>query len=141
MPQITLQSVDTAMKNAAAAAATSAAAAVAISGGAEGLEAAKDAFLQAHGKEYGYNRDFDKFWAEELGERVGERQHYLDFTGSSVYAKTQLQNVFKVRVKGVAVLARNLSPSQPPPPPLRSSGVPHRLARGMGVTLTSLWWQ
>lgn len=46
------------------------------------LKAEKAAFLERHGKQYGYNGWLDKNWQREVGDRLGSTlRHYLDFTG------------------------------------------------------------
>jgi hypothetical protein len=46
------------------------------------LEEAKEAFLQQHGSSYGYKGWMDQKWQEEVGDRLGQGQHYLDYTGT-----------------------------------------------------------
>jgi hypothetical protein len=45
------------------------------------LHTAKQAFLAAHGADYGYNGWMEQHWAAEVGQRLGPGQHYLDMTG------------------------------------------------------------
>lgn len=45
------------------------------------LSKAKAAFLAEHGSSYGYNGWIDAHWQEEVGVRLPDDQHYLDFTG------------------------------------------------------------
>ncbi|KAG2427700.1 hypothetical protein HYH02_014532 [Chlamydomonas schloesseri] len=57
-------------------------------------EAARRAFLAAHGSEYGYGGVIDELYPKEVGCRMQPNEHYMDYTGSSVYCQTQLGNVF-----------------------------------------------
>jgi hypothetical protein len=45
------------------------------------LAEAKDAFLQQHGSSYGYKGWMEQKWQQEVGDRLGQGQHYLDYTG------------------------------------------------------------
>lgn len=48
------------------------------------LEEAKAAFLEQHGSSYGYKGWMEQRWQEEIGDRLGQGQHYLDYTGDSL---------------------------------------------------------
>eukprot|EP00899_Mesostigma_viride_P007506 jgi/Mesvir1/16757/Mv15130-RA.2 len=60
----------------------------------------KAEFLATHGAQYGYqaalgNLTFDEFYAAEVGTRLGPNEHYLDYTGSSLYCNSTLDAAFK----------------------------------------------
>jgi len=55
----------------------------------------KQAFLDKYGRSYGYNGLLNSMYDFELGQRLGEGQHYLDYTGSSVYTETQLTAIMQ----------------------------------------------
>ncbi|KXZ42547.1 hypothetical protein GPECTOR_136g630 [Gonium pectorale] len=57
-------------------------------------EAARNAFLAAHSAEYGYGGIIDSMYPLEVGCRMAPNEHYLDYTGSSVYCQSQLDAVF-----------------------------------------------
>ncbi|GIL62185.1 hypothetical protein Vafri_16451 [Volvox africanus] len=57
-------------------------------------EAARRQFLEAHSAEYGYGGIIDSLYPKEVGCRMAPNEHYMDYTGSSVYCQTQLDNVF-----------------------------------------------
>ncbi|WIA34679.1 hypothetical protein OEZ86_012993 [Tetradesmus obliquus] len=55
------------------------------------LKAEKAAFLERHGKQYGYNGWLDKNWQREVGDRLGSTlRHYLDFTAAALVTKSHL---------------------------------------------------
>jgi hypothetical protein len=56
---------------------------------------AKAQFLQQWGNAYGYGGRIDRLYAEEVGRRMPPHEHYLDYTGSSLYCNSVLQNVFQ----------------------------------------------
>ncbi|KAI8474571.1 MAG: pyridoxal phosphate-dependent transferase [Monoraphidium minutum] len=58
------------------------------------MAAAKAEFLKRHGAKYGYGGRIDELYPKEVGNRMGPHEHYLDYTGSSVYANSQLEAVF-----------------------------------------------
>jgi hypothetical protein len=64
------------------------------------LAAAKAAFLEAHGGEYGYKGQIDVLYPCEVGCRMKPNEHYMDYTGSSVYCQSQLDEVRHVRRDG-----------------------------------------
>jgi hypothetical protein len=45
---------------------------------------AKEAFLQQHGSSYGYQGWMEQHWQAEVGDRLGQGQHYLDYTGEVI---------------------------------------------------------
>jgi hypothetical protein len=47
---------------------------------------AKEAFLQQHGSSYGYQGWMEQHWQAEVGDRLGQGQHYLDYTGAKCIA-------------------------------------------------------
>jgi len=47
----------------------------------EALQAAKQAFLQQYGSEYGYNGWLEQHYQQEIGYRLTADKHYLDYTG------------------------------------------------------------
>ncbi|KAG1671558.1 hypothetical protein FOA52_011280 [Chlamydomonas sp. UWO 241] len=54
----------------------------------------KQTFLRQYGAQYGYDNRIDELYPAEVGVRMGPNEHYLDYTGSSVYMKSQLAAVF-----------------------------------------------
>eukprot|EP00878_Enallax_costatus_P005228 GHUV01005494.1.p1 GENE.GHUV01005494.1~~GHUV01005494.1.p1 ORF type:complete len:253 (+),score=38.33 GHUV01005494.1:272-1030(+) len=56
------------------------------------LSEAKASFLAAHGGDYGYQGWLDAYWQKEVGVRLPRGQHYLDYTGSALYANTQVKD-------------------------------------------------
>ena len=56
---------------------------------------ARQEFLDEHGRFYGYRGLLHSMYDYELGRRLGHNQHYLDYTGSSVYTETQLTAIMK----------------------------------------------
>lgn len=58
------------------------------------LEQAKADFLQDH-PEYGYKGWLESHWHDEIGVRMPEGSHYLDFTGSGLYTNSQLHAATK----------------------------------------------
>jgi hypothetical protein len=73
------------------------------------LAAAKAAFLDQHGAEYGYKGQIDVLYPCEVGCRMKPNEHYMDYTGSSVYCQSQLDEVrgagLGARARATAVLA------------------------------------
>ena len=59
------------------------------------LAQAKAEFLSAHGAAYGYGGQIDGLYPVEVGVRMQPGEHYLDYTGSSVYCQSQLEAVFQ----------------------------------------------
>lgn len=59
-------------------------------GAPEASAADKAAFLQVHGSSYGYGGRIDDLYSKEVGCRLPPGHHYLDYTGSSLYATSQL---------------------------------------------------
>ena len=59
------------------------------------LGRAKEAFLAAHGSGYGYKGQIDALYPCEVGCRMQPNEHYMDYTGSSVYCQSQLEKVFQ----------------------------------------------
>ncbi|GFR48351.1 hypothetical protein Agub_g10238 [Astrephomene gubernaculifera] len=57
-------------------------------------EVARQRFLEEHGEEYGYGGIIDSLYPSEVGVRMAPNEHYLDYTGSSVYCQSQLDAVF-----------------------------------------------
>ncbi|WIA41880.1 hypothetical protein OEZ86_009204 [Tetradesmus obliquus] len=57
------------------------------------LEDAKAAFLEQHGSIYGYKGWMDQRWQEEVGDRLGQGQHYLDYTGAAQYTTSMITSV------------------------------------------------
>lgn len=55
---------------------------------------AKERFLQRHGHEYGYGGLIDQLYPAEVGCRMRANEHYMDYTGSSVYCQSQLDAAF-----------------------------------------------
>lgn len=55
----------------------------------------KQNFLDLYGNDYGYGGKLHSTYEYELGRRLGKGQHYLDYTGSSVYTETQLASIMK----------------------------------------------
>lgn len=45
------------------------------------LSEAKEAFLQQYRDQYGYDGWMQQHWQAEVGNRIGQGQHYLDYTG------------------------------------------------------------
>jgi hypothetical protein len=43
---------------------------------------------------YGYGGRIDKLYRDEIGRRMAENEHYLDYTGSSLYCSSVLKAVF-----------------------------------------------
>ena len=56
--------------------------------------AAKADFLRRHGARYGYGGRIDALYPSEVGSRMRPHERYLDYTGSSVYANSQIDAVF-----------------------------------------------
>lgn len=54
----------------------------------------KQRFLREWGDEYGYGGAIDELYRSEVGCRLPEDQHYLDYTGSALYCRTPLQAAF-----------------------------------------------
>eukprot|EP01026_Neomeris_dumetosa_P051267 TRINITY_DN4507_c0_g1_i3.p1 TRINITY_DN4507_c0_g1~~TRINITY_DN4507_c0_g1_i3.p1 ORF type:complete len:788 (-),score=106.11 TRINITY_DN4507_c0_g1_i3:276-2639(-) len=52
---------------------------------------AKQIFERQHGSRYGYDGRIDELYAKEVAPRMQPHEHYLDYTGSSVYCNSQLQ--------------------------------------------------
>jgi len=59
------------------------------------LNAAKLEFLKRYGAKYGYGGRIDTLYPAEVGDRMQPHEHYLDYTGSSVYANSQIDAVFQ----------------------------------------------
>ncbi|KAG2483027.1 hypothetical protein HYH03_018058 [Edaphochlamys debaryana] len=51
-------------------------------------------FLAMYGHEYGYGGTIDDLYPTEVGCRMAPGEHYMDYTGSSVYCQSQLDAVF-----------------------------------------------
>lgn len=45
------------------------------------LDEARADFLQQYSDSYGYNGWMEQHWQQEVGNRIGQGQHYLDYTG------------------------------------------------------------
>ena len=58
------------------------------------LSAVKQEFL-ANYPDYGYKGKIDKLYKDEIGSRMGETEHYMDYTGSSLYCNSQLKLAFE----------------------------------------------
>jgi hypothetical protein len=58
------------------------------------MAAAKAAFLAQWGAGYGYGGRIDELYHREVGARMPPHHHYLDYTGSSLYANSVLASVF-----------------------------------------------
>jgi len=56
---------------------------------------AKQDFLSAHGDTYGYKGWLDQNWWQEVGQRLGPGQHYLDMTGAGLYTNSQVTAVMR----------------------------------------------
>jgi len=54
----------------------------------------KARFLAGHGHEYGYDGLIDEMYPAEVGCRMGSNEHYMDYTGSSVYCQSQIDAAF-----------------------------------------------
>jgi hypothetical protein len=54
----------------------------------------KAAFLAQWGGKYGYGGRIDELYRSEIGCRLPEDQHFLDYTGSALYCRTPLQAAF-----------------------------------------------
>eukprot|EP00210_Caulerpa_lentillifera_P000805 g779.t1 len=61
--------------------------------GDDGLITERQAFLDDYGQLYGYNGLLNSIYDKELGNRLGQNQYYLDYTGSSVYIQSQLSAI------------------------------------------------
>uniref|UniRef100_A0A383VH74 Aminotransferase class V domain-containing protein n=1 Tax=Tetradesmus obliquus TaxID=3088 RepID=A0A383VH74_TETOB len=57
------------------------------------LEEAKAAFLEQHGSSYGYKGWMEQRWQEEVGDRLGQGQHYLDYTGAAQYTTSMITSI------------------------------------------------
>lgn len=57
-------------------------------------QAEKQAFLERYSKEYGYGGLLDQLYPCEVGCRMKPNEHYMDYTGSSVYCQSQIDQVF-----------------------------------------------
>lgn len=56
------------------------------------FQAAKAAFLQQYGQDYGYGGWLDANWHHEVQSRFGPHmQHYLDFTGSALFTRSHIR--------------------------------------------------
>lgn len=55
---------------------------------------AKRAFLAQWGRDYGYGGRIDALYEREVAPRMAPHEHYLDYTGSSLYCSSVLENVF-----------------------------------------------
>lgn len=80
---------------------TAAAATPSAAGDLPPLAVAKRDFLARYGARYGYNGWIDARWADEVGSRLPPGQHYLDFTGSGLYANSQLMAAARELAGGV----------------------------------------
>lgn len=54
----------------------------------------KAKFLARWGEKYGYGGKIDELYRSEVGCRLQDHQHYLDYTGSALYCRTPLQAAF-----------------------------------------------
>ncbi|GMH33807.1 hypothetical protein BSKO_01641 [Bryopsis sp. KO-2023] len=54
----------------------------------------KAAFLEAHSESYGYEGRIDELYKKEVGCRMQPNEHYMDYTGSSVYCQSQIDAAF-----------------------------------------------
>eukprot|EP00892_Ulva_mutabilis_P009776 jgi/Ulvmu1/7170/UM034_0078.1 len=59
------------------------------------MAAAKAAFLEQWGGEYGYGGRVDQLYRDEVGCRMKPHEHYLDYTGSALYCSSALQCIFE----------------------------------------------
>eukprot|EP01025_Chloroclados_australasicus_P039899 TRINITY_DN4155_c0_g1_i1.p1 TRINITY_DN4155_c0_g1~~TRINITY_DN4155_c0_g1_i1.p1 ORF type:complete len:789 (+),score=82.25 TRINITY_DN4155_c0_g1_i1:167-2533(+) len=59
------------------------------------MQIAKQIFLRQQGKDYGYEGRIDQLYATEVAPRMKPYEHYLDYTGSSVYCNSQLEAALK----------------------------------------------
>lgn len=64
-------------------------------GPADSMAVAKAAFLEQWKEEYGYGGRIDQLYRDEVGCRMKPHEHYLDYTGSSLYCSSALQCVFE----------------------------------------------
>eukprot|EP00201_Polytomella_parva_P019889 CAMPEP_0175045484 /NCGR_PEP_ID=MMETSP0052_2-20121109/4452_1 /TAXON_ID=51329 ORGANISM="Polytomella parva, Strain SAG 63-3" /NCGR_SAMPLE_ID=MMETSP0052_2 /ASSEMBLY_ACC=CAM_ASM_000194 /LENGTH=457 /DNA_ID=CAMNT_0016309027 /DNA_START=682 /DNA_END=2052 /DNA_ORIENTATION=- len=55
----------------------------------------KLAFLKQYHADYGYNGRIDELYPREVGCRMQPNEHYVDYTGSSVYCQSQIDAVFQ----------------------------------------------
>lgn len=55
---------------------------------------AKAEFLKEWGDSYGYGGRIDKIYRDEIGRRMAVNEHYLDYTGSSLYCSSVLSSIF-----------------------------------------------
>lgn len=55
----------------------------------------KKEFLKVHGDEYGYDGRIDELYMKEVGCRMGDNGHYMDYTGSAVYCQSQLDSAIQ----------------------------------------------
>eukprot|EP01023_Acetabularia_acetabulum_P007645 TRINITY_DN13364_c0_g2_i1.p1 TRINITY_DN13364_c0_g2~~TRINITY_DN13364_c0_g2_i1.p1 ORF type:complete len:803 (-),score=148.34 TRINITY_DN13364_c0_g2_i1:249-2657(-) len=56
---------------------------------------AKQIFLRKNGEDYGYGGRIDGLYATEVAPRMKPHEHYLDYTGSSVYCNSYLESALK----------------------------------------------
>eukprot|EP00882_Tetradesmus_deserticola_P022151 GHRQ01024040.1.p1 GENE.GHRQ01024040.1~~GHRQ01024040.1.p1 ORF type:complete len:146 (+),score=46.13 GHRQ01024040.1:833-1270(+) len=56
-------------------------------------QAAKQLFLQQHGSSYGYQGWMEQHWQEEVGDRLKQGQHYLDYTGAAQYTTSMITSI------------------------------------------------
>ncbi|PRW20464.1 Molybdenum cofactor sulfurase [Chlorella sorokiniana] len=61
----------------------------------EPCQAAKAVFLSRWGDAYGYGGRIDEIWAKEIGTRLPPDEHYIDFTGSSLYWNSQVEGAMR----------------------------------------------
>lgn len=55
----------------------------------------KKEFLKVHGNQYGYDGRIDELYKKEVGCRMGDNGHYMDYTGAAVYCQSQLDSAFQ----------------------------------------------
>ncbi|WIA18344.1 hypothetical protein OEZ85_009809 [Tetradesmus obliquus] len=69
-------------------------AAEATASAAAALQQAKQQFLAQYGAGYGYGGWLDAHYEAEVGARLGQGHHYLDYTGAALYPSSLLQSVY-----------------------------------------------
>ena len=70
--------------------------------------AAKRDFLDRWGADYGYGGRIDELYDQEIGSRLPEGQHYLDYTGSALYCRSAIQAAFDdLQVRPVVLSVAN----------------------------------
>lgn len=95
---------------------------------------AKAEFLKKWAPSYGYGGKIDMLYRDEIGRRMAENEHYLDYTGSSLYCSSTLKTIFDDLQVLALLLCLSVCCSKCPEGSNRST-VPHRFPDGTALLI------